>query len=239
VVNYPITNHPPYFEEIENDVYVLGTNDGYFRKEFICYDKDAEDVPGTVDLAGNISYSALIDGFSGYQYGPWREPIVPVPCKPVIEFSPKFEGVHTIQVIARDSRGLSAITQFNLIVVNAGTWLNHPPILCEDIDSPQIAIAGKTFVLPVEFFDPDGDFIYYSCNIGSITEMKEGFGITQDSEIGQTTGAEKYGRYVSGALYTMTTHWPGRYLIEIIAYDIRGGYAIQEFILDVQPWWTY
>jgi len=239
VVNYPITNHPPYFEEIENDVYVLGTNDGYFVKEFICYDKDAEDDPGTVEVAGNITYSALVDGFSSYQYGPWQEPIIPVPCKPEIRFSPKFEGVHTIQVVARDSRGLSAITQFNLIVVDSGTWLNHPPILCEDIDSPQIAIAGKTFVLPVEFFDPDGDFIYYSCNIGSITEMKEGFGITEDSEIGQTTGSEKYGRYVSGALYTMTTHWPGRYLIEIIAYDIRGGYAIQEFILDVQPWWTY
>ena len=64
-------------------------------------------------------------------------------------------------------------------------------------------------------------------------------GLTTDSVIGQTSGKEKYGRYVGGAVYTLTTHWPGSYLIQIIAYDIRGGYAIVEFLLDVEPWWTY
>ncbi len=239
VVNYPIVNNPPYFEEIEDDVYVLGTNEGYFIKEFICYDHDREDNPGTVEEPGNITYKALIDGSSSYRYGPWQDPIIPNPCKPEVRFSPKFEGFHTILVIATDQRGLSAITQFNLIVVNQGTWLNHPPILCEDIDSPQIAKAGRPFVIPVEFFDPDGDQVYYSCNIGSVTEMKEGFGITNGSIVGSTTGIEKYGRYTSGAVYTLTTHWPGTYLIEIIAYDIRGGYAIIGFILDVEPWWTF
>ena len=69
--------------------------------------------------------------------------------------------------------------------------------------------------------------------------MKEGFGITSGSSVGQTSGEEKYGRYVSGAVYTFTTYWPGRYIIQIVAYDIRGGYAIVEFMLDVEPWWTY
>ncbi|MGA1839538.1 MAG: hypothetical protein ACMUIU_02845 [bacterium] len=239
VVNYPIVNNPPYFEEIENDVYVLGTNEGFFVKEFICYDQDREDIPGTVEEPGNITYTALIDGSRSYRYGPWLDSIIPSPCKPEIRFSPKFEGLHTIQIIATDQRGLSAITDFNLIVVNQGTWLNHPPILCEDIDSPQIAKAGRTFIIPVEFFDPDGDMVYYSCNIGSVTEMKEGFGITSGSTVGSTTGVEKYGRYTSGAIYTLTTHWPGRYLIQIVAFDIRGGYAIVEFILDVEPWWTF
>ncbi len=239
VVNYPITNRPPYLEEIENDVYILGSNDGYFIKEFICYDHDKEDDPGTVEDAGNITYRVRIDGQSAYQYGPWREPLIPRPFKPEIRFSPKFEGAHKILVMATDQRGLSAITEFTLIVVNSGTWLNHPPILCEDIDSPQVAKAGATFVIPVEFFDPDEDQIYYSCNVGSITEMGEDLGITQDSTIGQTSDKDKYGRYVSGAVYTFTSHWPGTHLIEIIAYDIRGGYSVLEFILDVQPWWTY
>ncbi|MGA1794272.1 MAG: hypothetical protein ACMUIL_00315 [bacterium] len=239
VVNYPVENHPPYFEEIEDDVYILGSNEGYFVKQFVCYDKDEEDIPGTIEEPGNITYSALINGLPSYQYGPWQEPIIPVPCVPEISFSPQFEGIYRIQVIATDPRGLSAVTEFTLVVVNYGTWLNHPPILCEDIDSPQIAKAGRTFLIPVEFFDPDGDVIHYSCNIGSVTEMKPGFGITPESEIGQTVDEDKKGRYVSGAVYTLTTPWPGRYLVEIIAYDIRGGYAVMTFLLDVEPWWTF
>jgi len=239
VVNYPVVNNPPYFEEIEDDVYILGSNDGFFVKQFLCYDKDKEDIPGTIKEPGNITYSAMIDGIPSYQYGPWQEPIIPVPNVPEIKFSPRFEGIHRIQVVAIDPRGLSAVTDFTLVVVNSGTWLNHPPILCEDIDSPQIAKAGKVFVIPVEFFDPDGDFIYYSCNIGSVTELKEGFGITSGSSIGQTVGEDTKGRYVSGAIYTLNTYWPGRYVVEIIAYDIRGGYSIINFLLDVEPWWTY
>jgi hypothetical protein len=239
VVNYPITNNPPYFEEIENDVYILGSRNGQFIKEFICYDKDPGDTPGTVDEPGNFTYKAWIDGLDRYQYGPWQEPLIPNPCKPEIRFTPKFEGLHRIVVSATDPRGLSAITEFSVIVVNTGTWLNHPPILCEDIDSPQVAKAGRTYMIPVEFYDPDGDIIYYSCNIGSITEMKSDFGLTPDSSIGQTVGTDKSGRYVSGAFYKFQTQWPGTYVIQIIAYDIRGGYAIAEFVLDVEPWWTY
>ncbi|MBN2372214.1 hypothetical protein JXL19_00295 [bacterium] len=248
VVNYPVVNHPPYLEEIEDDVYILGENGGVFKKEFICYDQDIEDDPGITFgeeslHAGNIKYTAFIDGQTNYNYGPWQKPLIPEPFKPRIEFSPVFEGIHNIVVIAEDQRGFSAITEFRLAVVNMGTWLNHPPLLCEDIDSPQAAKAGEMFTIPIEFFDPDGDTVYYSCNIGSITRMTDEMldkclGSTSSS-IGQTVGeSDRYGRYVSGAVYTFTTHYPGRYFIEIIAYDIRGGYCIVSFLLDIQPWWA-
>jgi len=37
----------------------------------------------------------------------------------------------------------------------------------------------------------------------SITEIKEGFGNTPDSSIGLTNSADRYGRYVSGAIYSL------------------------------------
>jgi hypothetical protein len=238
VVNYPVVNHPPYMEEIENDVYLIGANEGYFEKEFICYDQDEDDFPGTDTESGNITYTAFIDSKPNYQYGPWQNSLIPDPHKPVIRFSPRFEGIHQITIIATDQRGLSAVEGFTLSVVNSGTWLNHPPILCEDIDSPQVIIAGSMVTIPIEFFDPDQEPIYYSCNIGSITEIKDGFGNTPDSSIGLTNDEDRYGRYVSGAVYTFTSHFPGIYHIQITAYDIRGGYTIAEFVLDVQPWWS-
>ncbi|MGA1863493.1 MAG: hypothetical protein ACMUHX_00360 [bacterium] len=238
VVNYPIVNHPPYLEEIENDVYLIGSNEGYFEKEFICYDQDEEDYPGTTTESGNITYKAFIDSQPNYHYGPWQYSLIPDPHKPVIRFSPRFEGTHQITVIATDQRGLSAVTGFTLVVVNYGTWMNHPPVLCEDIDSPQVVRAGSMVTIPIEFFDPDQEPIYYYCNIGSITEIKEGFGNTPDSSIGLTNDTDKYGRYVSGAIYSFTSHFPGTYLIQITAYDIRGGYSIAEFVLNVQPWWS-
>jgi len=94
-------------------------------------------------------------------------------------------------------------------------------------------------LIPIEFIDPDGDEIYYSCNIGSITKMTDDFGITAGSKPGQTTNNDIYGRYVSGAIYNFTTNFPGVYYIEIIAHDIRGGFCVVNFILDIQPWWTY
>lgn len=238
VVNYPVVNHPPYLEEIENDVYLLGTNEGYFEKAFICYDQDMEDHPGSATEPGNITYRAIIDTAPNYQFGPWQEPLISEPFTPVIRFSPRFEGLHRISVIATDSRGLSAITSFALHVVNPGTWLNHPPILGEDIDSPQIVRVGETFTIPVEFLDPDNEEIYYSSNIGSITKMEEGFGKTPESGIGVTEGEDRYGRYVSGAIFHFVSPFPGTYHVIITAYDLRGGYCTAEFILDVQPWWA-
>jgi len=238
VVNYPVVNHPPYLEEIENDVYLLGTNGGYFEKAFICYDQDIEDLPGSTNEPGNIIYHAIINAAPNYQFGPWQEPLIAEPHKPVIRFSPQFEGVHRISVVATDSRGFSAVTSFTLHVVNPGTWLNHPPILGEDIDSPQVARAGDVFTIPVEFLDPDNEEIYYSCNIGSITKMEDGFGKTPGSSTGVTEGEDRYGRYVSGAIFHFVSYFPGTYHIVITAYDIRGGYCTAEFILDVQPWWA-
>ncbi|MGA1795344.1 MAG: hypothetical protein ACMUIL_05725 [bacterium] len=79
--------------------------------------------------------------------------------------------------------------------------------------------AGEEFILHSPNFaveDPDGDEIYASCNIGSCGRAPDG-----------------------SFIWKFQSNFPGSYMVEIIFYDIRGGYAIMEFFLDVKPWWSY
>ena len=134
------------------------------------------------------------------------------PYTGVISFTPQFEGVFECIVTVRDSRGMAAVKSFNLFCINSGTWLNHPPIAINDIESPQRCRAGEFFTLSeLHIFDPDDGKLFYSCNIGAVSD---------------------------GGVFTFHTHFPGEYLIQITGYDQLGGYATQEFILKVSPWWS-
>ncbi len=230
-VNYPIPNYPPQLEELEDDVYILGDDDPYFKQIRV---RDYTD-------EGKTAYFAYIDKLPYYSYGPYQEDLIPDPTYPVITFTPQFEGVHRITVVARDTRGLTAVDEYTLVVANPGGWYNHPPILGENIDSPQFTRAGQMFSIPIEFFDPDLEPIYYSCNIGTVSHlMAEGIETHTGGVI--TAWGESYdsgsGMYRGGAVYFFMTHFPGIYHIEITAYDVRGGKNSARFILDVQPWWS-
>ncbi|MEW5803867.1 MAG: hypothetical protein AB1847_17370 [bacterium] len=244
VVNYPVVNHPPRLEQMEDDFYVLGSSDIY-EKYFSCYDQDyrkdqfgKSDNAGIGSASGNVTFTAYIDGMSYYGYGPYQEDLIPEPTTPRIAFHPQFEGVHQIVVVARDTRGLSSIAEYTLIVAGSGSWLNHAPVLGEDIDSPQIAMAGQLFSIPVEFYDPDLEPIYYSCNIGMITQLpKEGVENQLNAD-GSLNGRSAYGMYRGGAVFSFLTYFPGLYQVQITAYDSRGGWNTAQFTLDVQPWWS-
>jgi len=206
VVNYPVSgiNHPPLLEELNAAVARVG-------EEFV-YDVLARDPDGDI-----ITYSATINGLPSYQFGPWNFNIIN-PITGQIRFTPFFEGKFEIVITVKDSRGMITQGSLPLTVANPGTWLNHNPVLCKHIQNPQVARAGLPFTIPVEFVDPDGDKLNYSCNIGSVSE--------------RTDGAQ-------GAVFSFFTYFPGQYLVRIIAYDERGGLAEQAFLLDVQPWWSY
>ncbi|MBN2373377.1 hypothetical protein JXL19_06305 [bacterium] len=207
VVNFPTAgiNHPPYLEQL-NDVV------GYIGKELnipiLARDIDSTDI---------LTYSATIDGLPSYQYGPWQQSILD-PFSGVINFTPAFEGRHWIDIIVRDSRGMIARGGFELTVVNPGaTWLNHAPVVTKTIQNPQVVLAGQDYSIPIEITDPDGDKLYYSCNIGTVTERQDG---------------------IQGCVFNFFTHFPGLYIVNIVAFDIRGAFTEETFLMDVQPWWS-
>ena len=54
-------------------------------------------------------------------------------------------------------------------------------------------------------------------NIGTVTERQDG---------------------VQGCVFNFFTYFPGQYIVTIVAYDIRGLFTEETFLLDVQPWWS-
>lgn len=76
--------------------------------------------------------------------------------------------------------------------------------------------AGEKFILhaPDDFSveDPDGEEIYASCNIGTCKKDPEG-----------------------NFMWTFLSDTPGSYMVEIVFYDIRGGYGVMEFTVEVNP----
>ncbi len=238
VVNFPISNYPPRLDELEDDLYLIGSDEPYYKQIIV---EDFDDIRLDGGKYTPKTFFAFIDGAPYYGVGSYQEDLIKDPSKGIIEFTPLFEGVHRITVVVRDTRGLTDSDEYTLVVSNTGGWYNHPPILGEDIDSPQFVRAGQLFSIPVEFFDPDLETIYYSCNIGTVTPLPP-YALETHTEDKSAWGQDvlsAFGTYRGGALYTYLTHYPGVYHIEITAYDIRGGASRTQFILDVQPWWAY
>lgn len=201
IVNYPVTNHPPLINDVYDRVFYVGEVGTY---QIVATDPELQDM-------GNLTYYASLNGLSNYQYGPWMNQIID-PSTGLIAFKPVSEGALECIVTVEDPRGMFAVCQFTIFCTNAGTWFNHPPIVIDDLESPQTIRAGQLFVADeIKFLDPDGEKLYHSCNIGSVGE---------------------------NGIWTFQTMFPGYYLVQITAYDIRGGFATTEFVLHVFPWWA-
>ncbi len=233
VVNYPVENYPPVLQlDIDDQIFYVGEIHEYIMV-FIdpdCFIFSLSPAPATTHVPGfpisgafrtdmdDLNWRMTINGLSAYQYGPWIEQIID-PCSGIITWIPKFEGAYDSIVTCSDARGGTAFGEITIFAINSGTWLNHPPIILGGPTQPVVIKAGEEFNLHAPNFaveDPDGDELYASCNIGSCGRLPDG-----------------------SFLWKFQSNFPGSYLVEIIFYDIRGGYAIMEFFLDVKPWWSY
>ncbi|MCL6583932.1 MAG: hypothetical protein K6U11_09875 [bacterium] len=222
VVNYPVTNHPPKLENLDEQAVEVGQ---VYRYQMVATDQDwfGPDGSFTADQL-NLTWKATIDGLPAFQYGPWSESIIN-PMTGEITFTPPFEGVFHVIVQVSDSRGFVAAGDIDILAALPGTWLNHRPYIMGDFNdaAPLVIKAGQLFILGppmLDFHDPDGEELYYSCNIGSIMVNKDGDGVPR-------------------AFWTFQTNFPGLYWVQITAFDQRGGWAVSEFPIDVQPWWSY
>lgn len=201
VVNYPVTNNPPIINDVDDQIFYVGMQNAY---RIVAIDPDMQDM-------GALTYHATLNGLPNYQYGPWMNQIIG-PCTGLITFVPQFEGALDCIVTVQDPRGMAAVCEITIFCVNQGGWFNHPPIVLGDLDSPQTIRAGEMFIAnEMQFQDPDGDKMYWSCNVGSVG---------------------------NNGVYTFQTQFPGYYMVQITAYDIRGGAATTEFVLHVRPWWS-
>jgi hypothetical protein len=221
VTNYPVESYPPLMEDVDdqmalvNEPFIYAVTAIDPDSTLYCGDGCLTNHPKTDQY--DLTFSATIAGLPSYQYGPWSEPIIN-PRSGLISFTPRFEGAYPITVKVEDTRGYSSIAQFTLFCSSAGTAFNHAPVVLRDPDHPQVANAGELFVLDSEISvkDPDGDKLYYSCNIGSI-------------------GTDSYGNVI----WSMQTQYPGYYVVDIVAMDGRGGYATVSIDLEVRPWWAF
>lgn len=214
VVNYPVTNLPPVIEQLEDQFFQVGEQ-GVYQITAIDPDSFTNNVvnQGAADQIG-LTFRATLNGLPNYQTGPWMSQIIN-PTTGTISFTPQFEGALTCVVTVSDPRGMQAIGHFTIFCVNSGTWLNHPPVVQEIIESPQVIRAGQLFTISdLNIIDPDAQIqqLYYSCNVGAV------------------------GR---NGVYTFQSEFPGEYLVQITAYDILGGAVTQQFVLQVMPWWSF
>lgn len=241
VVNYPVENYPPVAQIYASPkIFTVGQPNEYLIK-FIdpdCYIfslaqfYDNSGIPATSHIPGwpindwsqirtdqdSLTYQMTLDGMTTYQYGPWIGSIID-PHTGLISFTPQFEGRYNVVITCTDDKGAVGLEDFPLLCVSSGTWLNHPPFITGCPTKPVVVKAGEEVIISSPDFivtDPDGDEIYASCNIGSC---------------GQTSAG--------GFIWTFQTNFPGTYNLEIIFYDIRGGYAVMKLLLDVKPWWSY
>lgn len=231
VVNYPMENYPPVVQlNIEDQIFYVGAV-GEYIVNFVdpdCFIFSMAQPAATThmpaiagsfrtDLEG-LFWAMTLNGLPNYQYGPWIEQTIN-PGSGLISWVPKFEGAYDTIVTCTDARGAVGFGNITIFAVNKGTWLNHPPIVLSRPTEPVVIKAGEEFILhhPIlSVEDPDGDELYASCNIGSC------------------------GRAPDGQFqWKFQSNFPGSYLVEIVFYDIRGGYAIMQFFLDVKPWWSY
>ncbi|MGA1870775.1 MAG: hypothetical protein ACMUJM_19745 [bacterium] len=217
--NYPVTNYPPVFQDVHDQVMYVGKGPQSYQVSAV----DADSF--TISMAmgegfkpdiEQLTYKAFINGLPSYMYGPWVENIIN-PKTGLITIDPKFEGMYEMVVTARDPKGAEAMTSLMLHCVNPQSWFNHAPVVVFDIETdPIFMIAGNEFVLSgIEVVDPDGEQLYYSSNIGSVSVDAEG-----------------------NPIWTFHTVYEGAYQLAITAYDETGGFCIIPHMVMVMPWWT-
>ncbi|MGA1796000.1 MAG: hypothetical protein ACMUIL_09090 [bacterium] len=232
VVNYPVENYPP---EVQARIFPRVFDVGE-ETECIILSVDPDcfifslahlqgRTPATTHLPmlpgnrirddqDNLYYEIFIEGLHAYRYGPWIECDAD-PFSGVARLTPKFEGNLRVITICRDHFGAFDQADRTIICVNPGTWYNHPPVITA-LPNPRIIRAGEEVVFNARAEDPDGDEVYVTCNIGSVGKVSNG-----------------------DTVWTFQTNFPGTYLVEILFFDIRGGYASTTTNIQVIPWWSF
>jgi hypothetical protein len=209
-VNYPVTNHPPVIEDVDDQIFYIGQGEQEYQLN--ATDADSFTFSSAVQFANdieNLTFTAYLDGYPSYSYGPYTNALIDQKSG-LIKFEPMFEGAYEMLVTVRDPKGAEAYASFVVYCVNPNTWLNHPPVMLGDWDHPMIGVQGQELKLDFSgIVDPDGEPLYFSCNIGAIG-------------------------YVGGEpTWSFKTNFPGTYMVEIVAYDTSGGYLVipQEVII--------
>ncbi|MGA1865092.1 MAG: hypothetical protein ACMUHX_08525, partial [bacterium] len=236
VVNYPVENYPPVvLLHTTNRITYVGETDEYCLR-FLdpdCFIFSIAHLEGRIPstthlpmLPGNqirtdmehLTYRMTLNGLASYQYGPWIQSLMN-PNNGLITITPRFEGAFDAIVTCTDDRGASAFGDFIYYTFNHGSWLNHPPINFGDPTRPLIARAGEEIIInypDLKVMDPDGDEMFAAANLGTVGRTADG-----------------------GFMWSFQTNFPGTYNVEIIFYDIRGGYVIRRLTVVVEPWWSY
>jgi hypothetical protein len=209
VVKYPVTNQPPIIYDFKEQLYFEIGKVGTCH--ITAYDPDQEDMLGlTFDLICTncipcwwCIYNLINPSTGTFSF------------MPLSQYETLYKGKIEFMVLVKDPRGLCSGGEFTVFCGNPRPdplLINHPSVITREIDSPQTAKAGRLFMTEFKIVDPDGDPLYYYCNIGSIAKER---------------------------VYSLLTYFPGTYQITITAYDSRGKSVAQKFILEVLPWWSY
>jgi hypothetical protein len=232
VVNYPVENYPPNVQSrIFPRVFDVGeeTECVLLSLDPDCFIFSMAQFQGKISATTHVPmlpdnqirtdqdslvYQMHIEGIHAYQYGPWIECNFD-PFNGVGRLTPKFEGVLRTVTICTDVYGASDVGRRNIHCVNPGTWLNHPPVVTA-LPNPRVIHAGEEITMNARAEDPDGDEVFAICNIGSIGQVASG-----------------------DTVWTFQTNFPGTYYLEILFFDIRGGYASASTSIEVVPWWSY
>ncbi|MGA1824482.1 MAG: hypothetical protein ACMUIP_07430 [bacterium] len=214
-VNYPVTNHPPVIEDVDDQIFYVGN--GPQEYQLNATDADSFTFSSAVQFETDMQdliWTASLDGYPSYMYGPFTEALINQKSG-LVRFEPQFEGAYEMVVTVRDPKGAEAYASFTIYCVNSNTWMNHPPIMLGDWDHPMIGKQSQDIMLPFsDIVDPDGEPLYYSCNIGSIG-------------------------YVNGEpTWSFQTEYPGTYMLEIVAYDLSGGYIVIPQEIVITTWWS-
>jgi hypothetical protein len=216
-VNYPVTNYPPVIEDVDDQIFYVGQ--GVQQYQLNATDADsftlsiANNYTAQSDIA-DLIWTAYLDGYPSYTYGPFQETLINQKSG-LVSFDPQFEGAYEMVVTVRDPKGAEAYAAFTIYCVNSSTWLNHPPIVLGDWDHPMIGKQGQELLLHfTDVVDPDGEALTYSCNIGSMG-------------------------YINGEpVWSFQTEYPGTYMVEIVAYDMSGGYVVIPQEIIISSWWS-
>jgi hypothetical protein len=214
-VNYPVTNHPPVIEDVDDQIFYV--EDGPQEYQLNATDADSFTFSSAVQYSTDIEdliWTAYLEGYPSYMYGPYTESLINQKSG-LVRFDPVSEGAYEMVVTVRDPKGAEAYAAFTIYCVNQSTWLNHPPVMLGDWDHPMIGRQGEELMLHFQdIVDPDGEPLYFSCNIGSIG-------------------------YVNGIpVWSFQTEFPGTYMVEIVAYDTSGGYLVIPQEVIITTWWA-
>lgn len=104
---------------------------------------------------------------------------------------------------------------FNVTTTTDSMWYNHSPLFTSRADVPIFAKAGQTTYSTLSVIDPDTEAVYFSSNLGAT---------------GRTSGGD--------IAWSFSPTFPGLYVMNTVAYDARGGFAVMSTPVFVRPWWS-